>query len=269
MDFPFARIRSLLIDLDGVIYRGNTAIPDAQRFIEWLGTRGVSFRLVTNNATLTPEQYVVKLEHMGIRVNPQDVFTSALATAQYLSEEAGIAPTAYVVGQDGLVDALAAAGVVLTPDDPQWVVVGLDRTLTYEKLSHASLCIERGARFVGSNPDTSFPTERGLEPGAGAILAAIRATTGVQPVIIGKPEPLMLDLAMRALGGNREDTAMLGDRLDTDIAAAQRLDMPSILVLTGVSSEAEIEGSPYQPGLVAHSLTEIMNAWDRTRSLTG
>lgn len=261
MSFPFSRIRNLLIDLDGVLYRGMTALPGAQAFVKWLHDMDIAFRLVTNNATLTPEQYVQKLAGMGIAIEENEVFTSALATALYLKDAGHSGKSVYVIGQDGLVHALQGIGMQLTTGPADWVVAGLDRSLTYDKLAMASLAIEGGAGFVGTNPDTSFPTEQGLEPGAGAILAAIEATTGVHPIIIGKPQPLMLELALQQLGGTTDDTAMLGDRLDTDIAAAQAAHLPSILVLTGVSKRDEVAGSPYVPSLIVESLPDLVDRW--------
>jgi 4-nitrophenyl phosphatase len=260
---PFRRIRHLLVDLDGVLYRGPAPLPDAQRFMSWLRARNVSFRLVTNNATLTPVQYVEKLAGMGIEVRAEDIFTSALATALYLDDHGTDGRRAFVIGEDGLLEALRAVDVEPVDIDPQWVVVGLDRRLTYQKLATAALALESGARFVGTNPDTSYPTESGLVPGAGAILAALRVTTGVEPVIIGKPQPLMLELATRQLGGTKRDTAMLGDRLDTDIAGAAAAGMPSILVLTGVSTRSDLSTSPDQPSLVVNTLGELMSVWEK------
>lgn len=263
MSSPLDHVRRLLIDLDGVLYRGNTPLPDAQQFISWLRHRGISFRLVTNNATLTTEQYVEKLGSMGIQVGTDEIFTSALATGIYLRDHRDGTATAQVIGETGLRAAVEASGLRLVDEGGDWVVVGLDRTVTYEKLARASLALERGARFVGSNPDTSFPTERGLVPGAGALLATLVATTGRKPVVIGKPEPLMLQMAMDSAGGTLEDTAMLGDRLDTDIAAAHHIGMTSVLVLTGVSTRADLAGTPTPPDLVVDTLTGLMDTWKR------
>jgi 4-nitrophenyl phosphatase len=260
-DLSLARIRALLIDLDGVLYRGATALPGAAKFITFLRERGITFCLITNNSTLTPDQYVAKLTGMGIPVTPDELFTSALATAQYLEREGAAGGTAFVVGEDGLREALLGVGVRLSDDSPAWVVVGLDRTLTYDKLAIAALAVARGARFVGSNPDLSFPTEAGLVPGAGALQSVITATTGVDPVVIGKPEPLMFDLAIEALGVERGETVMLGDRLDTDIEGAHRAGVRSIMVLTGVSTRADLEGSAVQPALVVDDLSELMTRW--------
>ncbi len=261
MSFPFDRIRHLLIDLDGVLYRGNTSLAGAAGFISWLRSGGITFRLVTNNSTLTRQQYMEKLARMGIAVATDEIFTSALATALYLQRECQSDRSAYVIGQEGLVDALTEIGMRLVADHPDWVIVGLDRTLTYEKLAIGSLALERGAGFLGTNPDTSFPTERGLEPGAGAILAALVATTGRKPTVIGKPHPLMLELAMEHMGGTSSDTAMLGDRLDTDIAAAAAAQVPSILVLTGVSTRQDVESSQFHPSLIVENLQQLMDTW--------
>ena len=261
-EFPFHDIRYLLIDIDGVLKRGDEMLPAANRFIDWLRERQIGFRLVSNNATRTPGEAAKSLASSGIPVAAADFLTSAIATALYLHKHDPEA-SVYVVGQEGLHIALQQAGIRLTEDNPDYVVVGLDRTLTYEKLARASLFIEKGARFIGTNPDTSFPTERGLEPGAGALLAALTAATGKQPLIIGKPEPFMLELAMQQLGGTQRDTAVLGDRLDTDIFGAERLELASILVLTGVSTRDELKTSPIKPDLIVSNLSELMKKWGK------
>jgi 4-nitrophenyl phosphatase len=260
LTFSFRDVRHLLIDLDGVLYVGDESLVGAQELIDRLRRSGITFRLVTNNATRTPAQYVAKLAAMGIRVAEDEVFTSALATALFLRKQRGV-QTAYIIGEQGLLQALQGDGLVLEDERPDWVIVGLDRRLTYEKLTTAAIAIRNGARFVGTNPDRSLPTERGLAPGNGAILAALTAATGVQPTVIGKPEPLMLELAMSQLGGTLEDTVMLGDRLDTDIQGAQALGIPSILVLTGVSTRADLESSRVQPSLVVDDLADLLRYW--------
>lgn len=254
-------IRHLLIDLDGVLYRGDSALPGAESFIQWLGAHDIRFRLVTNNATLTPQQYVQKLAAMGIHVAPSDVFTSALATARYFQEQQQSDKRAFVIGETGIVQALTDIGMTVTDQNPDWVVVGLDRHLTYDKLAAAALAIEAGASFLGTNPDTSFPSEAGLVPGAGALQAALVATTGRVPIVIGKPQPLMLELAMSDLGSTAETTAMLGDRLDTDIKAGNDLHMATILVLTGVSHRADIDSTGIRPDLVVPNLPTLIDTW--------
>jgi 4-nitrophenyl phosphatase len=261
VSFPFRRARHLLIDLDGVLYRGGHALDGADRFVKWMRDHDVSFRLVTNNATLTPAMYVQKLAAMGIGVSEREIFTSALATASYLRDQKAGRPTAFVIGEEGLITALREAGVRFESERPDWVVVGLDRGLTYDNLSAAALALEAGARFIGTNPDTSYPTERGLLPGAGAIQAAITATTGVKPIIMGKPEPFMLELATRDLGAAANDTVMLGDRLDTDIRGANALGMRTILVLTGVSRREDLALSEDHPSLVVDNLDQLLHLW--------
>lgn len=267
MAFSLAQVQYLLIDLDGVLFRGTRALPGAAAFVGWLRTRGKAFRLVTNNSTLQPDQVAAKLRAMGIPASGDEVLTSAMATALYLKGQ-GANQTAYVIGEEGLTTALTSVDIRITDNRPNWVVVGLDRAVTYDKLRLAALALESGARFVGSNPDTSLPTEEGLAPGAGAILAAITATTGAQPKIIGKPEPTMLRLGMEQLGGTLDNTAMLGDRLDTDIAAAANLGMPSILILTGVSTRVEAEQSTIHPTLIVENLAILTDHWTNALKTT-
>lgn len=254
-------VRHLLIDLDGVLYRGDSALPGAEPFIHWLNAHGISYRLVTNNSTLTPAQYVAKLAAMGVHVEANAVFTSALATARYFETQQQTDLRVFVIGEHGLVQALTDIGMTITDDSPDWVAVGLDRHVTYERLATAALALGAGARFLGTNPDASFPTEAGLVPGAGALQALLTTTTGVRPVVIGKPQPLMLQLAMRDLNSTAENTAMLGDRLDTDIEAGHRLGLRTILVLTGVSRRADIETSGIRPSLVVEGLPQLQREW--------
>lgn len=262
MSIEFERIQHLLIDLDGVLYRGNAPLPEAREFVAWIRQRGLEFRLVTNNATLTQAQYVEKLSRMRIDVDESEIFTSALATGLYLKEQMTPGQSAFVLGEEGLREAVTGAGLTLGKDHADWVVVGLDRRLTYENLAVAALAIQNGGRFVGSNPDTSFPNEQGLIPGAGAIQAALVACTGVEPTVVGKPRPLMLRLAMDSLSGVPGDTVMIGDRLDTDIAGANALSMPAVLVLTGVSSRRDLERAPERADVVVDSLSSLMGLWN-------
>jgi 4-nitrophenyl phosphatase len=254
-------IRYLLIDLDGVLYRGQTPIPDASRFVSWARESGIKFRLVTNNSTLGPEEYARKLDAMGIPVTTSEVFTSAQATAAYLQGIRPFPARAYVIGETGLIGALESAGIASVKEHADCVVVGLDRTLTYDKLADAALAIRAGARFVASNADRTLPTERGLVPGAGSIVAALTAATGAEAVTVGKPKPLMFRMAMESLGAAAEEVAVVGDRLDTDIEGAAAAGLHSILVLTGVSTRQDVESSPVKPDAVCETLTDLMRAW--------
>ena len=262
MSFSLAGIRHLLIDLDGVLYRGRTALPGAEQFIRFLQQQNTAYRLVSNNATMTPQQYVEKLAGMGIDVPADNIVTSALATRFYLEEQEQSGKKAFVIGEKGLLDAVSQAGLEIVSDRPaDWVIIGLDRHATYHDFEIATLALESGARLLASNADASFPTEQGLVPGAGALLAVLTTATGMKPIVVGKPEPLMLELAMRQMRGSRADTAMLGDRLDTDIEAANRLGIPSILILTGVSKRSELHDSPWRPDLVVNDLSDLEHHW--------
>jgi len=254
-------IRHLIIDMDGVLYRESDAIPGLVDFFGFLRQRDTRFVLATNNSTRTPAQYVEKMAGMGVQITPADLITSAQATAAYLREISPPGTPVYAVGQVGLTTALQEAGFVLDSRRVEFVVAGLDVHLTYEKLKTATLLIHRGARFIGTNPDVTLPTAEGLAPGAGAILAAIQASTGVAPTVIGKPEPTMFQQAMARLGAAPADTAALGDRLETDILAAQRTGILSLLVLSGVTDRALLAESEVQPDLVFEDIADLRKKW--------
>jgi 4-nitrophenyl phosphatase len=253
--------------MDGVLFRGPDPLPAAPEFVSWLRDNDIRFQLVTNNSTATPLKNVEMLDRLGIEVTEAEVLTSSIATALYMQDAGAKGDAAYVIGEEGLTDALQTAGIRLTvvPDEADWVVAGLDRHVTYERLRDASLAIERGAKFIATNADGSLPVEYGEIPGAGALQAAITTTTKRQPLVIGKPEPLMLELGMKRIGCAAEATAMLGDRLDTDIEAAHRCGIASILVLTGVTSRTDLDDSPSQPTAVFTDLPELMTEWQRAR----
>jgi 4-nitrophenyl phosphatase len=253
-------IRCFLLDVDGVLYRGDTPIPGAPEFIAHLQNRSIPYALITNNAMATPEQYEEKFARMGMNIPASAIFTSGKATAQYLLKLRPAGASVFAIGMAGLLEPLGAAGFWSDEVNPEYVCVGLDRSLSYEKLARACRAIRAGAVFVGTNPDRTLPTEEGLVPGNGSILAALVACTDVQPIIIGKPEPTMLYLAMETLGVSPEETAVIGDRLDTDILAGQRASITTILVLTGVSTEDEARGAEIPPDVIVPDL-------DRLRSL--
>mgnify|MGYP006276955293 CR=1 FL=1 len=249
---------AVLLDLDGVLYRGDRVIPGAAETVEALRVRGTRLAFVTNNASRTPTQVADHLAAVGVRADPAEIETSALVAASLLAAR-GV-HRAFVVGQDGVVDALADAGVrvVTAAESPEAVVVGLDRGLTYERLRDAVLCVGRGAALVGTNPDTTFPAEDGLWPGAGSILAAIVAATGAVPEIAGKPAPAIYRAALARCGGTRP--LVVGDRLDTDVAGAAALGWDSLLVLTGVTREGEAEGSDPAPTHVRADVAGLLDA---------
>jgi 4-nitrophenyl phosphatase len=253
----------LLVDMDGVLFRGRSPLPGAAAFITWLRRAAIPFRLLTNNSTLTPEKNAQALGAMGIEIDADEIFTSSVATAGYLLERGAAGQKVFVIGEEGLLLALSRAGLDITgsPDDAQWLVAGLDRNVTYARLRDAALAVQHGARFVATNADTSLPVEDGLIPGAGALQSVITSTTAIRPVVVGKPEARMLELAARAIGGDRSNTAMLGDRLDTDVEAARRAGMASILILTGVTQRSNVQGTSAAPDVVVENLDELMGLW--------
>lgn len=262
--FNLHNIRALIIDMDGVLWLDDTPLPGLIPFFDFLHRQDISFILATNNASKTPTQYVQKLARFGVTVNPENVLTSPLATAAYLQGELKPGAPVYVVGQEGLHEAMQQAGFVVLPDASQpaaVVIAGVDFTLTYDKLKYAALHIQRGARFVGTNGDLTFPGAEGELPGAGSILAAIQAATGVKPITIGKPERLMFDIAVAKMGSDPAHTAMLGDRLETDILGGQRAGIKTILVTTGIDNEATTHEKGIYPDAIFSGLEALIVHW--------
>lgn len=253
-------IKSLLVDMDGVLYRGREPVPGAKEFLDFARRRGIPFLLFTNNSTLTPMQYVRKLAAMGIPATEDEIFTSAQATAMYLPKLIPLGSPIYVIGQDGLFTALQESGYRFASTDVSAVVVGMDTQLTFEKLKIATLAIRRGARFVATNPDATLPTEEGLIPGNGAILAALRVATDVEPLIIGKPERPIFEAALRRLGAEVTTTAIIGDRPETDIIGGQRAGLMTILVLTGVTDLARQRALGIEPDWIFEDLPALQRA---------
>jgi len=251
----------LIVDMDGVLYRGAQVIPGTPEFLTFLRERGIGFVLATNNGTRTPEQFVAKLAGMGVEVEPAEILTSAQATAGYLAAIAPPGTRVFMVGMDGLRTALHEAGFELVERDPEYVVAGMDFTICYERLAQATLHIRAGAGFVATNPDLTFPSERGIVPGAGALLALLEAATGVKPRIIGKPETALMEQAMARLGAARDTTAALGDRLETDILAGRRAGICTLLVLSGVTDRPLLARSEIQPDLVFEDVADLRATW--------
>jgi len=253
-------MRAAVVDMDGVLWEGDRALPGLIEFFAALRKRQIRFVLATNNATRTPEQYVQKLARMGVSVAVEEIFTSPQATALYLRGRSPNGARIFAIGEDGLTRILTEAGFALGDlyqGGVDYVVVGMDRGLTWDKLATATINIRAGAVFVGTNPDLTLPTEHGIAHGNGAILAALQAATGIAPVIIGKPEPTMYQQALPKLQSDPAVTVAIGDRLDTDILGAVRAGLPSALVLTGVSKRKDLATLSYQPNWVLDSIVEI------------
>jgi 4-nitrophenyl phosphatase len=256
-----AAIDGLIVDMDGVLWHSDTPLAGLQEFFQFLRSASIRFILATNNSSLMPEQYSGKLARFGVEVPCDQILTSAQATSAYVAAESSPGTRVYVIGGDGIRSALQSDGLVLADTDVEWVVVGWDRELTWRKLETASLLIHHGARFVGTNPDRSYPTERGPAPGNGAQLAAIEATTGVSPIVVGKPEPWLYEQAVARLGSSPATTAVVGDRLETDIAGGIRAGLTTILVLSGIAGRNDAAKSPWQPDVVLHDIRELVAVW--------
>lgn len=249
--------KSYLIDMDGVLVRGSQPVPGANEFIGRLRGAGVKFLVLTNNPLYTPRDLAARLERIGLQVPPEAIYTSALATAQFLKNQHPKG-TAYVIGDVGLTTALYDAGYIITDHDPDYVVVGETTSLSYERLTMACRFVAAGARFVATNPDVSGPGDGGMVPACGAIAALIAAATGVRPYFVGKPNPLMMRTALRTIGAHSEESIMVGDRMDTDIIGGTESGLETILVLTGVTRGDEVERFPYRPTYVVESVAEIV-----------
>jgi len=255
-------VRHLLIDMDGVLWRGNAPLPGLQDFFAFLSREEIDYTLATNNASRTPDQYAEKLAGFGVKVPEANILTSSLVVAAYLADVAPAGAPVYAIGEEGLIQALETNGFTVTDEDADYVVVGWDRGLTYQKLTTAVLLIHRGATFVGTNPDVTYPTEEGPAPGNGAILAAVEAATGLEPIVTGKPEPRMYQEALRRMGATPETTAMIGDRIDTDIAGAARAGLTTVLTLSGITTEEDLETSAIEPDLVCDHLADLLAGWE-------
>ncbi|HPU97905.1 MAG TPA: HAD-IIA family hydrolase [Candidatus Hydrogenedentes bacterium] len=248
--------KNYLIDMDGVLVRGRTAIPGAQEFVDRLRKRNAKFLIVTNNPMFTPGDLAHRLKAVGLDIPADRIFTSAMATAQFLRSQAP-GGTAYVIGDSGLTSALHEAGYIITDHEPDYVVLGETMSLNLEMVTRAIQLVAAGARFIATNPDPSGPTESGIAPACGAVAAMIEKATGRAPLFIGKPAPLMMRAAMNYLNVHSQNTVMVGDRMDTDIIAGIQAGMETILVLTGVTAKNQIGRYPYRPTRVVESVAEI------------
>lgn len=254
-------IGGLLIDLDGTLYHGGRMIPDADRLIAALRRAAVPFLFVTNNSSRTAASVAAHLRGMGIDANPEEVCTSSLAAARYIAEESPEATVA-ILGEEGLVQACAGAGLTLVTENPQYVVQGIDRSFTYESLARASRWIREGAKFVLTNPDLMLPSDDGVVPGAGTLGAAIEAASGVSPVVIGKPESHLITYATTLLGITPEEAVVVGDNMRTDISAGVNAGCRTILVLTGLTTRDNLEHyqtvTGVKPDEICADLAELM-----------
>lgn len=248
--------KSYLIDMDGVIVRGNEMVPGADGFIERLHQRGIKFLILTNNPMYTPGDLQHRLQRLGMRLTIDHFYTSAMATAAFLKAQKPNG-TAFVMGESGLSEALHEVEYVLTDHRPDYVVLGETMSYSYARITQGVRLIEEGARFIATNPDASGPGEGGLVPACGAVAALIETATGVKPYFVGKPNPLMMRTALRYLEEHSENAIMVGDRMDTDIRTGTESGMETVLVLTGVTTRSMVDRFPYQPTRIVESVAEL------------
>jgi 4-nitrophenyl phosphatase len=247
--------KGYLIDLDGTMYRGKELIQEARDFVSVLSEKNIPYLFVTNNSTRTPAQVAEKLKQFGIHADEKQVFTTSQATANYLYEQKP-GGSAYVIGEEGIQSAMKEKGFTFKEENPDFVVIGLDRDINYEKLATACLAVRKGAVFVSTNGDIAIPTEQGLLPGNGSLTSVIAVSTQTSPVFIGKPESIIMEQALGVLGVPKEDTLMVGDNYDTDIMAGMNAGLDTLLVHTGVTTKELLNGYKTKPTYTADSLAE-------------
>ena len=251
-------IRSWLMDMDGVLVHEQSAIPGADRFLERLRAKGLPFLVLTNNSMYTRRDLTARLLTIGLDVPEEAIWTSALATANFLADQRP-GGTAFAIGEAGLTTALHDAGYTLTDQDPDYVVLGETRTYSFERIAQAIRLVVRGARFIATNPDPTGPTPDGPLPATGSVAALISRASGVDPYFVGKPNPLMMRSALNAIDAHSESAAMVGDRMDTDVVSGLEAGMHTVLVLTGITSREEAERFPYRPSRIVDSIADLID----------
>ncbi|MFN8228533.1 MAG: HAD-IIA family hydrolase [Mycobacterium sp.] len=247
-----------LTDMDGVLVREEHALPGAAEFLQRLADKQRRFLVLTNNSIFTPRDLAARLKRSGLTVPEESIWTSATATAAFLHDQLP-GGSAYVIGEAGLTTALHEVGYTLTDSDPDFVVLGETRTYSFEAVTRAVRLIGDGARFIATNPDVTGPSAEGPIPATGSVAAMITKATGREPYFVGKPNPMMFRSALNRIEAHSEETTMIGDRMDTDVVAGMEAGLDTILVLTGSTSEAEIEKYPFRPGRVLPSIADVVD----------
>jgi NagD protein len=250
-------IRSWLMDMDGVLVHEQSPIPGAERFLARLRELGLPFLVLTNNSIYTRRDLSARLRGIGIDVPEEAIWTSALATARSLEDQRP-GGSAFVIGEAGLTTALHSAGYTLTERDPDYVVLGETRTYSFERITQAIRLVAEGARFIATNPDPTGPTPDGPVPATGSVAALISRATGVEPYFVGKPNPLMMRSALNAIDAHSESSAMVGDRMDTDVVSGLEAGMHTVLVLTGSTQREEAERFPFRPSRIVDSIADLL-----------
>ncbi|WP_022887509.1 HAD-IIA family hydrolase [Glaciibacter superstes] len=254
---PRDEIECWLTDMDGVLVHENHALPGAGELLQQWTDTGTPFLVLTNNSIFTPRDLSARLRSSGLNVPEERIWTSALATADFLQSQMP-GGTAFVIGEAGITTALHEAGFIMTENDPDYVVVGETRNYSFEAITKAIRLISKGARFIATNPDATGPSADGPLPATGAIAALITKATGREPYVVGKPNPMMFRSAMNKIGAHSENTGMIGDRMDTDIVAGIEAGLHTILVMTGISDEAEINRYPFRPDEILSGVHELV-----------
>ncbi len=252
-----AEIRAWLMDMDGVLVREEHPIPGADRFLARLQELGLPFLVLTNNSTYTPRDLSARLGGIGLHLPQDAIWTSALATARFLSDQRP-GGSAFVIGESGLTTALHDAGYTLTDTDPDYVVLGETRTYSFERITRGIRLVAAGARFIATNPDPTGPSADGPLPATGSVAALISRATGKEPYFVGKPNPLMMRSALNAIDAHSETAAMVGDRMDTDVVSGLEAGMRTFLVLTGSTAREDVDRFPYQPSEVVDSIADLL-----------
>lgn len=250
----------VLIDMDGVVYRGADPIPGAQDFVKNLQSSGIPFLFLTNNSQRTRLDIAAKIQRLGFPVGPDHIYTCGIATARFLARQKP-GCTAYVLGETGLTTALHTNGIAIVDKDPDYVVVGEGRTYTFEMLEHATNLVLKGAKLIATNMDPNCPTDRGTRPGCGAIVKLLEEATGIKAFSLGKPNPIMMRDARKSLNLDAAHTFMIGDTMETDILGGIQLGYSTILVLTGGTKREDLSRFAYQPDHVVASVADLTPAW--------
>ncbi len=252
-------IESWLMDMDGVLIHEQAVIPGADRFVGRLRELERPFLVLTNNSMYTPRDLAARLAGIGLHLPEERIWTSAMATANFLHSQRPEG-SAFVAGEAGLTTALHAIGYTLTEHDPDYVVLGETRTYSFERISRAIRLVAAGARFIATNPDPTGPTPDGPLPATGSVAALVSRATGVEPYFVGKPNPLMMRSALNAIDAHSESSAMVGDRMDTDVVSGLEAGMHTVLVLTGITSRSDADRFPYRPSRIVDSIADLVAA---------
>ena len=251
--------KGFICDMDGVIYHGSKILDGVADFVNWMLENDKKFVFLTNSSERTPQELSMKLGRMGLEVEPDHFYTSAMATAAFLSSQKP-GCTAYVIGEAALTKALYDEDINMNDVNPDYVVVGETRSYNFEKIEKAIDLVLKGAKLIGTNPDITGPTERGIMPATGALIAPIEIATGKKAYFVGKPNPLMLRHGLKKLNCHSEDIAFIGDRMDTDIIAGIESNIDTVLVLSGVTAREDVDNFPYRPKYVLNGVGDILNA---------